>query len=476
MIEPKKTIWNPSQKELREMARKDEITTEFGSAAYISRVRSRSAKFTKNTIDDEITEEDREEIEKAKEYMKEQEMICVDRHFGQKLRFNCRLYITKDYARVAYAWGSLMLPVEGEPDFITIAIPEWKKIKILVDPESGITYILGSDYTGEVKKSFLRLWMYAVKKLGGIGLHAGAKLLKIGRKEIGQLYLGNSATGKSTLTVHGFGLKGDEWAKLCQDDVVGLFPDGSCFGTEGDGIYTKTEGLNPKEQPEIYSAVTKPSAILDNVYVDRKTGKVDFYNYELTSNGRAAIKRKEMPNATKEIDLPLVKQIFFITRNPLVPPIARLMGKQAEIAFMLGESIESSAGDPASAGKRIRIVGTNPFIIGSRAEEGRRFFEIVNKNEIECFLVNTGGVGEGERYEEIGVSDTIGILKDIAREKIRWVYDPDMNLEIPDFIRETKFDPKTRYRKEEFEKRLEAMREERREWLKKFGMEFDELY
>ena len=39
-------IVNPSAKELRKMAEKDERTTEYGSASYISKIRSRSAKKT----------------------------------------------------------------------------------------------------------------------------------------------------------------------------------------------------------------------------------------------------------------------------------------------------------------------------------------------------------------------------------------------------------------------------------------------
>jgi phosphoenolpyruvate carboxykinase (ATP) len=41
-----KIIYNPSLEQLRALAKKDEQTTEFGSPAYVTKVRNRSAKFT----------------------------------------------------------------------------------------------------------------------------------------------------------------------------------------------------------------------------------------------------------------------------------------------------------------------------------------------------------------------------------------------------------------------------------------------
>ena len=47
----KKTIWNQDAKKLRDLAKQDELTTEFKSASYITTIRSRSAKFTKIAFD-----------------------------------------------------------------------------------------------------------------------------------------------------------------------------------------------------------------------------------------------------------------------------------------------------------------------------------------------------------------------------------------------------------------------------------------
>jgi phosphoenolpyruvate carboxykinase (ATP) len=477
-----KVVHNPTPDELRMMAIKDERTTKYGSASYITKVRSRSAKYTKNRIDDGFNDEDVLIIERMKEYLRGREIICIDRRMGvhSTFRLNCRLYVTKDYARLAYAWGELLTPIEeDDPDLTTVMIPEWEERKVLVDPEAGITYALGTDYIGEVKKSFLRMWMYEAKKRGGLGLHAGSKRVITRnssiKREVGQLFFGLSATGKSTLTCHDLNLDGGERCELYQDDVVAILPDGTCVGAEAEGIFTKTHALNRIEQSALYEAVTKPNAILENVWVGGD-GDVDFYNTELTSNGRAVIKRSEIHMASKSIDLPSVNQMFFITRNPLIPPIVRLSKEQAAAAFMLGESVESSAGDPSKAGQRIRVVGTNPFIVGSRAEEGNRFLEILRKNpDISCFILNTGEVGE----RDIKIQDTVLILRAVSRGNVTWEYDPILGYEISKSIKGIdirEYDPRKYYTPKEFEEKMKELRMERIEWLNQFsGLDADIL-
>ncbi|MHA1238592.1 MAG: phosphoenolpyruvate carboxykinase (ATP) [Candidatus Odinarchaeia archaeon] len=477
-------ILHPSREELRELAKKRARITKYGSLSFISKIRSRSAKFTKSTLDDEFTNEDYETLLKVKEYLKDKKLVCVDRVMGrnEKSRQICRLLIRDPWAYVAYAWGELLDDVDedmagAEPDLITISLPDWEERKILVDGPSGVTFALGSDYIGEEKKSFLRMWMFKMKEKGNLGLHAGSKMVIIrdkttGKlKNIGQLYMGLSATGKSTLTIHGFYLKGEERCILYQDDIGAITFDGSYWGTEGRGMFVKTDGLNPDDQPEIYRAVLSPNAILENVWVT-EDGDVDFYDTTLTSNGRAVILRRDVPSASVDIDLPRVDQIFFLTRNPLVPAVAKLPPKMAAAFFVLGESVESSAGDPTRAGQAVRVVGTNPFIVGSKSQEGNMFLDVLKKNpEIECFLLNTGSVGEGERQLEITLSDTIKIILSIVHNEIKWKQDPYWKYLIAEKIEgieAEKLDPSKLYDEKEYLEKANKLREDRINWLKQF--------
>ncbi|MDZ7687718.1 MAG: phosphoenolpyruvate carboxykinase (ATP) [Halobacteriales archaeon] len=487
--EAENVVYNPSEERMRELSEHLETTTEFGSASYVSEYRSRCADRTKNGVDDDFDATDRAVFEKAFRHAREEKFVCVDRVVGAHPdhSYVCRFYVTEEYARVALTLSKLLEPAdEGvEPDFVTVQAPDLEpeddEVAIRVLPEEGVTAVLGSDYTGEAKKSFLRLFMYRVKQAGGLGLHAGSKRVRVRRDgddeptDIGQLFLGLSATGKSTLTAHGLGLEGDEGATMLQDDVCGLLPDGTVVGSEGRGLYVKTAGLDADEQPTMHAAVTHESAVLENVDVG-DDGTVDFDSDRYTTNGRACILREHLSSADdEEIDLGRVDQVFFITRNPAMPPVARLPPESAAVAFMLGESIETSAGDPSRAGESVRVVGTNPFIMGSEGEEGNRFRDLVSELKVDCFVLNTGCVGD--ETNDICVEDSVAVLRAVARGTVEWKEDETgMTVPVPESVPGVDLSslcvPDAL---EDAETRLEELRDERRRYLEGFDDLADEI-
>ncbi|MGI6574384.1 MAG: phosphoenolpyruvate carboxykinase (ATP) [bacterium] len=491
-IKARKILQGLRGKELRELAAHHEQTTCYGSAAYVTKVRNRSAKNTyivaetgcklgvrQQSIAPGHADKIMAEVQK---YLVTKELIQVDRQLGQHhaCRYHCRLYVTSEYARIAYMWYYTLFPVteEKEPDFVSVYVPEWPERIILVYPESGITYILGTDYFGEAKKSFLRQAMYRFKRdQGGLGFHAGSKILRVKDEtgelqDIGFIMFGLSGTGKTTLTIHDHGLSGVEKSIIRQDDVVLMNREGYCYGTEN-GFFIKTEGLDAG-QAVLYQAATGPEAILENVWI-QENGKPDFANTELTGNGRGVIPRSEVKGTDKLIDLPKANRIIFITRrNDIVPPVAKLTPIQAAAFFMLGESIETSAGDPSKAGQSKREVGTNPFIIGSEAEEGNRLYAILAANpDQECYIVNTGSVGaKGDNPgEKITIAVTTNIMKALACGGIQWEKDPDWGYEVAvsvPGVDMAKYDPRQYYTDAEYRDLVDRLRQERRQWLQQF--------
>ncbi len=258
-------------KELRDLAKKDERTTKYGSAAYISVVRNRSAKFTEIVFDDP-TPEQAKIISDVQEYLRWKTMIQVDRDMciNPDHVIPCRLFITEEYARIAYMWNETLFAPKSskrDPEQVTVYVPEWRERKVLVQPDLGVTYILGTDYLGENKKAHLRMGMYRAKKKGGLGLHAGSKIIKVKQKDgklvqKGAILFGLSGTGKTSLSCHNHDLTGDEGIIIRQDDVVFMRPDMYCVGTERN-YYIKTEGLEPKGQPLLYSAATTNRVNMD---------------------------------------------------------------------------------------------------------------------------------------------------------------------------------------------------------------------
>jgi phosphoenolpyruvate carboxykinase (ATP) len=480
-IEAENVRYDPPAEELRSLSAHLETTTEFGSPSYVSDQRSRQAARTRNDVDSAFDAEDHAVVQTALDAVRDPErgFVCLDRQLGrhETHTYRCRYYVPAEQARIALALTRLFEPCDGpgEPDFVTVQLPDHDEIAIRTLVEPGVTAVLGSDYTGEAKKSFLRLFMQRAKAVGGLGLHAGSKRVTLldeaGSYDVGQLFLGLSATGKSTLTAHGLWLDGEEEASMLQDDVCALLPDGTVAGSEGEGLYVKTMGLDAEEQPSIHAAVTHESAVIENMDV-AEGGTVDFDSDRYTTNGRAAIRRAHLDSADPEIDLDRVDQIFFITRNPAMPPVTKLSSAEAAVAFMLGESIQTSAGDPSAAGESIRVVGTNPFIVGSEGEEGNRFRDLTETLDVDCFLLNTGSVGD----IDIGVTESVTILRELARGTVTWEHDEATGLTVPSHVPDIDIEA---FRVPDcvpgYEDRLADLREERAECLAAFADLDDEV-
>lgn len=434
----------------------DDTLTSCGSMAFISRVTSRSAPQTEIFFG-EPDGRQAAILEEAAGWLRRHvegggELLAMDKMMGlhPEHAHHCRTVVTPGYARMLVMWDKLIFDLppgrEGkQPDQVQIMIPEWAEYaagkglperSILVDADNRVTWALGSDYFGEVKKGHLRMAMYREKVLfekgegGGLGVHAGGKVIRAkdrrtGRLEDrGALFFGLSGTGKTTLSVHHFWLDPGEGEAVVirQDDFFVLGDDARAFGTE-DNAYIKTEGLEEEGQPLLYAGATSSGALLENVWVDPETREPDFFEYDhpfvpggKCLNGRGIVVRRELDFTDDRIDLENVDMIFFITRREtIVPPLVRLSTGQAVAFFMLGESILTSAADPTKAGQSVREVGTNPFIVGSRGEEGNIFLEILRKNPgIQCFLFNTGGFGGRQvdvEKESLGNPGAMEILR-----------------------------------------------------------------
>jgi phosphoenolpyruvate carboxykinase (ATP) len=167
-----------------------------------------------------------------------------------------------------------------------------------------------------------------------------------------------------------------------------------------------------------------------------------------------------------------------------MPMAAKLTKEQAAASFMLGESVESSGGDPSRAGMSVRSVGTNPFIVGDKAEEGNRFFEFLQAagDRVQAYLLNTGGVGEiahvkkGKRVVtqdvlRVEIQEMSSIIRGIARDTIVWEKHPLWDLQVPakvEGVDMAKFDPARFYEQRQIQDMVEQLREERGEYMQGF--------
>jgi phosphoenolpyruvate carboxykinase (ATP) len=133
--------------------------------------------------------------------------------------------------------------------------------------------------------------------------------------------------------------------------------------------------------------------------------------------------------------------------------------------------MESSAGDPTRAGLIRSEFFYDPFVAGNLAEHANIFYEIVrNLPHLNYYLINTGGIGEGERYKDIRLEFTMGILDSLLRGGLEDWADSPTGFKVPSAIRvvdDIYLHPEKLYSQSEFEEKQGELNKIRYEAVEK---------
>ena len=492
-------LHNPPEKKLEQLAeREPEVRrTIYGSLTANSEPNSRAAMFTKNSVDNRFGEAEQELLAQAEAVLSRKRLISVDRIVGNERSDTVvRLTVPEEFAHVAFGGKNLFIPTRGRvkhPDYEIIMfkddafesnktkpLPE-KDITIrlaMLDDGRVIKIVRNSNYIGEYKKGVFAAedWV-AKKKRGGIFLHAGCRedYLQSSHgdyRTTRSLLIALSANGKTATTGRVLARKGKEKSWLVQDDGGTLMPDGSFYGFESGGLFVKTENVNPGEQGEIYYGLLRPETFGENVYIS-DDGDFDFYNLEGTSNGRAIIKRRDFMHASPFVDVEYVDNLILITREKMMPALSKLTLQQAAAYMVLGQAMESSAGDPTRAGKLRTEFFYDPFIAGNQAEHANLFYDILQGlPHMQFYMLNTGGIGEGDFYKDIQLEHTLGVLDSLIRGGLEDWVDSPIGLKVPAAVRSVDdiyFHPEKLYSVSEFEESQQKLTALRRTAIEKVG-------
>jgi phosphoenolpyruvate carboxykinase (ATP) len=484
---------NPSPDELRRFT--EEMPqcriTEFDNVNVQTEVVSRSSASTYVVTEDPSSTSQkamaREEFDRlAKlqdDYLADKDLVVVDGFIGNDpgFRTSARLTIEKANANIAGMQQKLYFPRDdgAEPEVQVIytpnlGVPGYPEDRVIaVDLENNVTRVMNSDYFGESKKGGLRMWNNLVYDRGGLSLHAGIKVIPTDAGEKTVMIIGLSGTGKTTTT-----FTTQNGSLPVQDDFVALMPEGKAYGTEN-GCFAKTFSLDPEFEPNIYDAVVKPTAYLENVYQDDR-GKVNFFEESYTQNGRAVFEMADLARYREATDIGTVDILLILNRNEnIIPAVAKLDQQQAAAYFMLGETTGTSAGGAAEAGKFLRVPGTNPFFPLPHGLQGNRILELLATHPIESYLLNTGRVGgkDGDdRSKKVRIPHTSACVKGIAEGTISWTEDPDFGYRIaesvPEFDDPDLLQPRRMYeargRLDEYKAMVERLKSERTARLEEF--------
>jgi phosphoenolpyruvate carboxykinase (ATP) len=446
----KRLIENPDAQELRRLtaAMPNAWRTIYGNYNVRTRVDARSSKST-YIVTDRPHEHSAQSVSRAEgarwakiqdDYIRDRDMILVDGAIGNAEGFitPARLIVEVRNANIAAMQKILYYPLQGgapsQPEITIIYTPNLpapgypNERAIFVDLEAGITRVLNSDYFGESKKGGLRMWNKKVYDAGGLALHAGCKVIPTDRGQRVFLIVGLSGTGKTTTT---FTTQNN--SKPVQDDFVALMLGGRIYATEN-GCFAKTFSLDPKHEPTIYAAVTKPTSHLENVSKKQEGGPVDFFDASYTQNGRAVFGLADLGWYEDARNIGPADVLLILNRNEnIIPGVARLDSEHAAAYFMLGETQGTSAGGKDEMGKALRVPGTNPFFPLRHEQQGNRFLELHRSRPFDVYLMNTGRVGGPENVAEskkVTIEHSSAIVKAVAEGTISWKPDPDFGYEV----------------------------------------------
>lgn len=311
-------------------------------------------------------------------------------------------------------------------DFTVISAPTFKadpdkdglrsETFVIISFKHKTVLIGGTEYAGEMKKSIFSVMNYLLPKQKIMSMHCSAN---VGNKGDVALFFGLSGTGKTTLSA-------DPNRKLIGDDEHGWNENG-VFNIEG-GCYAKAISLSEEKEPQIFKAI-RYGTVLENCVVDSQ-GYVDFDDNKFTENTRAAYPIHHIDNIVVPSKASHPNTIIFLTADAfgVLPPISKLTKDQAMYHFLSGFT-SKLAGTERGITEPQPSFSTcfgAPFLPLSAKVYADLLGNLIDKHEVDVYLVNTGWTGGkygvGNRIElrhtRKMVNDAIsGKLKNVEFEK-----------------------------------------------------------
>lgn len=278
-------------------------------------------------------------------------------------------------------------------DFTIVSAPHFKadpevdgtktETFVIVSFKHKVILIGGTEYAGEMKKGIFSVMNYLLPMQDIMSMHCSAN---VGNKGDVALFFGLSGTGKTTLSA-------DSDRKLIGDDEHGWNKNG-VFNIEG-GCYAKAINLSKEKEPQIFDAI-KYGTILENTVV-KNDGTVDFDDNKFTENTRAAYPIHHIDNIVLPSKAAHPNTIIFLTADAfgVIPPISKLTKDQAMYHFLSGFT-SKLAGTERGVTEPEPSFSTcfgAPFLPLHPTVYADLLGELIDKHEVDVYLVNTGWTG-----------------------------------------------------------------------------------
>ena len=359
------------------------------------------------SVNKPISVENAEKIHKlVMDYLNGRELYVFDGFAGADPKYRKNFRIITELASQNLFAHQLLIRPEGdnegfEPDFTLIAVPNLNcdpeihgtrsEAAIVLDFEKKLVVVVGSQYSGEIKKSVFSVMNYLLPKQGVLPMHCSAN---IGPEGDTAVFFGLSGTGKTTLST-------DPERKLIGDDEHG-WAENSVFNFEG-GCYAKCAHLSKEGEADIYNAI-RFGALVENVAINKESRKLDFEDLGKTENTRVGYPLSHIDNIQPSgMSESVPKTIVFLTADAfgVLPPISKLDKYQAMYYFASGftakvAGTENGIVEPVPT---FSACFGDPFLPLPIEVYVRMLAEKIEQTGANVYLINTGWNGTGKRMK-----------------------------------------------------------------------------
>lgn len=381
-------------------------------------------------------------LDKTRRYLDSRDLFVQDAAAGADpaRQISLRLISEKAVYALFAHWMFIRKPAAAPgqiPDLTILHAPELKldpaadglnsEAFILIHFSKKMILIGGTGYAGEIKKAVFTWMNFLLPDQGILPLHSSANFAD--DKGPSALFFGLSGTGKTTLSA-------DPERILIGDDEHG-WSDQGVFNFEG-GCYAKVIRLSREGEPEIYNAIHRRGAILENVVMDAQ-GVLNLDSEALTENTRAIYPVDFMPHMTPDGRGNHPSQILMLACDAfgVLPPVSRLNADQAVYHFLSGYTAKvggTEEGLKAPQATFSACFGA-PFMPRSPALYASLLRDRISQYKTGVWLLNTGwiggGYGSGQRIPLKYSRAIVKAVLDGTIERAGFERDPVFQTEIP---------------------------------------------
>ena len=375
----------------------------------------------------------------------EKELFVIDAQVGadKKNSINLRVYCQYAYQAIFATHLFRRLPIVRiaerplPPDLTVYCAPSVtanpktdgtnSEAFVVLNFEEKSIIIGATKYAGEIKKAVFTFMNYLLPQKGVFPMHCSANIDVQGKTTA--LFFGLSGTGKTTLSA-------DPKRRLIGDDEHGWSKNG-IFNFEG-GCYAKCINIKKKSEPQIWSAIHRKGALLENVVL-KKDGDFDFDSDKFTENTRAVYPLEFISNSVPNGMGKQPKYVIFLTADAqgVLPPVAHLSLNQAAYHFLSGYTSKLAGTERGIKEPKPTFSAYfgGPFMPLKPMVYLSLLKKYLKKYETKTFLVNTGWIGGAYGVgKRISINDTRNIITAILTGRLDEVVcrpDEIFNLYVP---------------------------------------------